>query len=281
MGDTRLLVVYHPDFSALGYPPLQERVAPVFEYIKEQGYLDREGVEVLTPEPADLAVVECVHTRRHVADVDQAGQLEVSLLSTGGVVEASERLAKKTADNAFCFVGAAGHHASAEGFWGFCFINDIGVAAKHLLDEGMVERVAVIDIDPHFGDGTRDILGPDSRVLHVNFHSGYGRRTLDSGPNNFDVGLSHDAADDTFINESGNALYKARDFDPDILFIVFGYDSHIRDYGAFQFTANAFRRFAVTVKEYFPTGVCYVLSGGADIEVGKEAIGGVIDELSK
>ncbi len=275
-----LLVTYHPDFDSGGYPPLKDRVSPCYEHLWEAGYMGRPGVQVLEPRPAPLTAVERVHTRRHIEDVAGSGYLDVSLLSTGGVIEASERLARGGVDYAFCFVGAAGHHASREGFWGFCFINDVAVAGMKLMDEGMVTRAAVVDIDPHYGDGTRDILGPDTRFLHLNFHSAYGRRPAYPGPTNVDVPLPHDAGDDLFMEHAEAALDRAAAFAPDIVYVIFGYDSHVGDYGAFRFSSDAYRRFAGAVRERFDSGVCFVLSGGAEVQNGRESIGAVVDVLS-
>ena len=276
----KLLIVYHDLFAERGYPPLKDRVEPAFQHLKEAGYLDRPGVEVLTPGPAPLELLGRVHTPHHLADVESSGFWETAVLSTGGVVEASVRLIRGEADNAFCFVGAAGHHASREGCWGFCFINDVGVAAMHLLDEGLAGRLAVIDIDPHFGDGTRDILGPEKRVLHINFHSNYGSRGAGMGATNIDAPLPFDAEDDLFIEHAEAGLDRALEFEPDLLYVIFGYDSHIGDYGAFRFSVDAYRRFALAVRERFPRDVCYVLSGGSGVEAGKEAIGEVVGILS-
>jgi acetoin utilization deacetylase AcuC-like enzyme len=275
----KLLVVYHPEFYYQGYPPLKDRVEPVFMHLREQGYLDRPGVGVLEPQPAPSNLVERVHTSRHISNVGSSGYLDVAMLSTGGVVEASRKVISGEADNAFCFVGAAGHHASREGFWGFCFINDVAVAAMHLLDANLAERLAVIDIDPHYGDGTRDILGPEPRVLHVNFHSNGGLRS-EAGPANLDIPLPYDAGDDLFMKHAGAAVDRAREFKPNLLYVVFGYDSHMRDYGAFRFTADAYRRFTLAVRKHFATGVCYVLSGGAEVDVGRETVGALVDILS-
>lgn len=276
----KLLIVYHPLFYELGYPPLKERVGPAFANLDKKGYTSREGVEVRAPTAAPLDLVERVHTPNHVRDVNASGYFEVAMLSTGGVVEASRAVAGGEADNAFCFVGAAGHHASREGYWGFCFINDVGVAVTDLLESGRAGRVAVVDIDPHFGDGTRDILGPESRVLHVNFHSSFSRGRSQTGSVNVDVPLPFDAGDEVFLTHARAALERAAEFDPDLLYVIFGYDSHHEDYGAFRLTLGAYRRFAQEVRGFFPTGVCFVLSGGSGVEVGTEAIDSVIDVLT-
>jgi acetoin utilization deacetylase AcuC-like enzyme len=273
-----VLIAYDRRMHDLGYPPLKERVEPAFRHLQAKGLLTEPGVRVVEPEPIALELVSRVHTPRHISDVEGSGYLEVALLSTGGVLEASRAVVSGEADNAFCFVGAAGHHASREGFWGFCFINDIGVAGCHLLDEGLAERLAIVDIDPHFGDGTRDVFGGDERVLHLNFSGGYGERGA-WGETNVDIALPYDATDDVFIEQAERALEKAVEFDPDILYVVFGYDSHAEDYGAFYLSLDAYPRFAVAVRERFPAGVCYVLSGGAQVEIGKRAIASVVEVL--
>lgn len=276
----RLLVVYHPDFFRLGYPPLKDRVEPIYRGLEERGYLRRSGVDVLEPGPVKAELLAPVHTSRHLSDVEGSGYLEVSLLSTGGVVEAARLVAGDEYEGAFCIVGAAGHHASREGYWGFCFINDVGVAGTTMLEEGLVRKVAIIDIDPHFGDGTRDIFGPESRVLHLNFHSDFGSRGGREGVTNVDISLPYDADDELFMAHAVGAMDRALEFGPDLLFIVFGYDSHRDDYGSFRLTGDAFRRFAVELKSRFPRRVCYVLSGGSGVENGRDAVGSVVDVLS-
>ena len=73
------------------------------------------------------------------------------------------------AENAFCAVRPPGHHATRDEAMGFCFFNNVAVAARHALDVRGLERVAVIDFDVHHGNGTEDILAGDERVLMVSF----------------------------------------------------------------------------------------------------------------
>lgn len=77
---------------------MKDRVEPIFLHLREEGYLERPGVEVVESAPAPLSLVERVHTRHHVEEVGASGSLDVALLSTGGVVEGD-------VDNAFSLVG--------------------------------------------------------------------------------------------------------------------------------------------------------------------------------
>ncbi|MBN2028065.1 MAG: histone deacetylase [Actinobacteria bacterium] len=274
-----LALIYHPDFSLHGYPALRDRVAPAFEELKARGLLDLDTVEVLEAEPADASLVERLHSPSHIQSVINSGYYDVALLSAGSVLQGAVEAAAGGAANSFCFVGAAGHHASHDGFWGFCYLNDVAIAIAYLRDVINIKRFAIVDIDPHFGDGTRDIIGPDPDILHVNFHSGYGM-SREEGPNNLDIILPHDADDDRFLAGVDEALQAVRDFEHGLLFIIFGHDSHSDDYGAFELSDEVYAVFARKVKELFPQRVCYVLSGGANARVARRAIGDVVEVLA-
>jgi acetoin utilization deacetylase AcuC-like enzyme len=278
-GSIELAIVYHPDFTVQGYPVLRDRVGPAFDELRTRGLLGLEKVEVIRPEPADEELTAKVHSESHIRGVVNSGYYEVALLSAGAVIRGSDEVATRRAANSFCFVGAAGHHASHDGFWGFCYLNDVAMAIQHLRDNRYINRFTIIDIDPHFGDGTRDILGPDPEVMHINFHSGYAMGRED-GTNNLDFVLPYDADDEQFLKEVDEALKIALSFGHDLLFVVFGHDNHRDDYGAFELSDGVYSRFARKVKESFPRRVCYVLSGGSNPRVGRKAIGDVVEVLA-
>ena len=275
----KLAVLYHPDFAVHGYPALRDRVAPAFQELKERGLLDSEDVELLEAEPADEKLAQRIHSSSHIRGVINSGYYDIALLSAGSVIQGAVEVAAGGSACSFCFVGAAGHHASSDGFWGFCYLNDVAMAVTYLRDVIKVKRFVIVDIDPHFGDGTRDILGGDPDVLHINFHSGYAMGA-EEGTNNLDIVLPHQADDSRFMVGVDEALQAARGFDHDILFVVFGHDSHSDDYGAFELSDGAYAAFARKLKEFFPSRVCYVLSGGANPRVARRAIGDVIEVLA-
>ncbi len=277
---SRLVIVYHPDFSAHGYPALKARVAPAFDELNARGLLDMAGVRVMEAEPAEEELVARVHADYHVRSVHASGYYEVAMLSAGAVVMGAREVAHGRALRVFCFTGSAGHHASHDGFWGFCYLNDVAIAIEDLRRENPGLRFAILDIDPHFGDGTRDILGEDPETLHLNFFSGYPIGN-EGGRSNVDFALSHSAGDDEFLSEVDRALALARDFAPDLLFIVFGHDNHRDDYGGFALSDGVYSLFAKKVAASFPQGVCYVLSGGSNPDVARRAIGDVVEVLAQ
>jgi acetoin utilization deacetylase AcuC-like enzyme len=72
-------------------------------------------------------------------------------------------------ENAFCAVRPPGHHACRDKAMGFCFFNNVAVAARYALERHGLQRVAMVDFDVHHGNGTEDILAGDPRVLMVSF----------------------------------------------------------------------------------------------------------------
>ena len=138
----------------------------------------------------DLKGVELAHTHHYVAELrDLLQQIEASgepkaldpdtaanpgtwkaaLRAAGAAVAATDAVLDGRAENAFCAVRPPGHHATRDEAMGFCFFNNVAVAARHALDVRGLERVAVIDFDVHHGNGTEDILAGDERVLMVSF----------------------------------------------------------------------------------------------------------------
>ncbi|UZD56472.1 histone deacetylase family protein [Caldimonas aquatica] len=95
--------------------------------------------------------------------------LAAALRSAGAAVAATDAVIDRELDNAFCAVRPPGHHATRDRAMGFCFFNNVAVAARHALDVRRLKRVAVVDFDVHHGNGTEDILAGDDRVLMVSF----------------------------------------------------------------------------------------------------------------
>ncbi|MFX8801556.1 histone deacetylase family protein, partial [Acinetobacter baumannii] len=81
-----------------------------------------------------------------------------ALLAAGAAVQATDLVLDRKATLAFAAVRPPGHHAEPDRTMGFCFFNNIGVAAAHALSRGL-KRVAVLDFDVHYGNGSARMFG--------------------------------------------------------------------------------------------------------------------------
>jgi len=276
---TEVAITYHEDFGARGFSVLKERIRPSFEKLMRSGLVDGDRVQVFRPRPAPLALVESCHTAAHMMNMKDDPYREVAMLSAGSVMMAAEMVARGEARRAFAYTGTAGHHASRGSCWGFCYFNDVAITISRLREMGL-QRFLIVDVDPHFGDGTRDFFGEDRYVLHINMHSGKDE-VHDPEKNNYDIGLSFGAKDERFLSALKSALDLARDFDFQMAFVIFGHDSHQDDYGGFDLSFEAYPKMARMILDAVgDRGLVYVLSGGSCVHVAERVIPDVIAVLA-
>lgn len=92
------------------------------------------------------------------------------LRAAGAALAATDQVLAGTLANAFCAVRPPGHHACRDRAMGFCFVNQVALAARYALLRHGLERVAIVDFDVHHGNGTEHIVAGDARILMVSFY---------------------------------------------------------------------------------------------------------------
>jgi len=117
-----------------------------------------------------LARLEDIAPREGLAHIDPDTYMNPATLpaarrAAGAAALGVDLVMSGAVGNAFCNVRPPGHHAEHAGAMGFCFINNAAVAAAHALSYDGIDRVAVLDFDVHYGNGTRDIFLHDDRVM--------------------------------------------------------------------------------------------------------------------
>ncbi len=161
------------------------------------------------------------------------GTLQAAYRAAGAGVLATDLVMNKQAPTAFCAVRPPGHHAERAKAMGFCFFNNIAVAARHALEAWGLERVAIVDFDVHHGNGTEEILSGDERVLMVGsfqhpFYPYCG--TENPAANMCNVPLKAGTRGDAFREMVEQIwLPRLREFAPQMIFVSAGFDAHYED----------------------------------------------------
>ena len=203
---------------------------------------------------AELAALERAHTTAHVLHLKDLLQglqdsgerraldpdtiacpatWRAALRAAGAAVAATDAVIDGELDNAFCAVRPPGHHATRDAAMGFCFFNNVAVAARHALDVRGLKRVAIVDFDVHHGNGTEDIIAGDERVLMASFfqHPLYpGSGAVPMGTNMVNVPIPPYTRGGE-LREMIEAMWMPRleEFKPQMVFISAGFDAHRED----------------------------------------------------
>lgn len=237
-----------------GHPECPERLDAIEDRLRSAGL----ALERREPTLASLADIELAHDRMYIAglrglsdnlrDEIAAGgpdhaqidpdtsinvfSWEAILRAAGAAVDATDAVMAGELANAFCSVRPPGHHATHRSAMGFCFVNNVAVAAKYALERHGLKRVAIIDFDVHHGNGTEDIVVGDERILMCSFyqHPFFPQGTHLTGTNLVNLPVpAHTRGMD--IRELIDMMWLPRldAHKPQMLFISAGFDAHRDD----------------------------------------------------
>jgi acetoin utilization deacetylase AcuC-like enzyme len=239
----RLPIVFHPHYVAPLRPGHRFPMSK-YGYLREalvaRGLMPATG-GYLAPAPARAALVAAVHAADYVGRVAGARLTaeearRIGLPSTEAVARraflsaAGTLLAARLAleHGLACNAAGGSHHADPAGGAGFCVFNDVGVAARALLDEGRAGRILVLDADVHQGDGTARIFANEPRVLTISLHAArnFPARKARS---DLDIALPDGLGDAAYLGFLGEALAAGAAFAPDLVFYNAGVDPHRDD----------------------------------------------------
>ncbi|WP_448518935.1 histone deacetylase family protein [Rhodoflexus sp.] len=116
------------------------------------------------------------------------------------------------------------HHAFTDRGEGFCLLNDVAVGAHYLLNQGLAQRILIVDLDVHQGNGTAQIFANDSRVFTFSMH-GEKNYPLQKEKSDLDIGLPDGADDQLYLTTLYNMLPRLIDkVQPDFIFYIAGVD---------------------------------------------------------
>ena len=240
-----------------GHPECPERLDAIEDRLLISGLdvaLDRREAPL-----AALSDIELAHGRMHVAalrglsdvlrdeinaggpthaQVDPDTSINVNtwdaaLRAAGAALAATDAVMAGEMETAFCAVRPPGHHACRDKAMGFCFFNNVAIAAKYALERHGLQRVAIVDFDVHHGNGTEDIVAGDQRILMVSFfqHPFYPLDSVHSNASNL-VNVPVPAYTKGMeVREliENSWIPRLEEFQPEMIFISAGFDAHRED----------------------------------------------------
>ena len=240
-----------------GHPECPQRLDAIADRLLASGVGD--ALDQRDAPPAALADIELAHGRMFVAglrglsdglrdqvaaggpahtqiDPDTSINIhtwDAALRAVGLVLAATDAVMAGELENAFCAVRPPGHHASRNEAMGFCFLNNVAIAAKYALQRHGLQRVAIVDFDVHHGNGTEDIVAGDDRILMVSFyqHPFYplgGSRSNAANLVNLPVPAYTRGAEIRAMVESA-WIPRLEAHRPEMIFISAGFDAHRED----------------------------------------------------
>ena len=246
----------HPDCHGHdmgpGHPECPQRLDAINDYLLASGLdvaIERREAPLVAA--SDLAhahssgyvaelreVLEEVESGGRMRSLDpdtavSAGTWRAVQRAAGAAVAATDAVLDGEVENAFCSVRPPGHHATRDETMGFCFFNNVAIAARHALDVRGLERVAIVDFDVHHGNGTEDIIAGDERVLMVSifqdqlypFSGG-----VPKGTNMVNVPVpAYTRGAEVREMIEANWMPRLEAFRPQMIFISAGFDAHRED----------------------------------------------------
>lgn len=300
---SKLPVSYHPATRlhnpGAGHPERPDRIVAVLDALREPMVAAR--IDARQAAPATVEQLLSVHTRAHLdrlialdargggpidADTFLAPRSWESVLASAGVgLDAVTR--GLDAGTAFGATRPPGHHALADRAMGFCFVNNVVVAARHAQTLGK-KQVLIIDWDVHHGNGTQALVERDPSIRYVSMHQypwypGTGAAHERGVGNVFNVPRDPGLPRATYVRDLLAAVDQARDrWVPDLWLISAGFDSLDGDpLGGFTLEPEDMAAWTVAFRERAGNApVVALLEGGYRIDLLAEGVQAVVAALA-
>lgn len=281
-----------------GHPESPERLKAVVQGLKGSGLWSSPKVKLVDPILASPQALELVHERgyvEHVRRLSTRGEpldldtpthsntFELALLAAGGALQASELVARGEVKRVFALLRPPGHHAGRTFGGGFCFFNNLALAVESLKARGF-NRVLILDIDAHHGNGTQDVFYEDPQVLFISFHQD--GRTLYPGTGfvhevgsgsgkgyNVNVPLPPGSSDPEYAAAMEEVFIPLTEqFHPQLLAVSVGFDAHREDpLTGLELSSQAFgwliKKVVEQAEKFCGGRMVLTLEGGYNLEV--------------
>tara|TARA_B100001564_G_scaffold78719_1_gene63116 strand:- start:79 stop:1005 length:927 start_codon:yes stop_codon:yes gene_type:complete len=238
--------------NGINHPERKERINSILDSINQ---IKDIKIKFKDAPLADIKTISLIHPKKYVEqiflNIPNSGLIGVEkepyadtllcpnsknaiLRSCGAGIAAVDELMSKN-ERIFCATRPPGHHAETTKAMGFCFLNNVAIAARYLQSEYKVNKIAIIDFDVHHGNGTQEIFYNDETVLYASSHEfplfpGTGSEEEKGVGNIFNAPLKTGMKGKEFLKVFDQKILKPIDnFQPEIILISAGFDAHRRD----------------------------------------------------
>ena len=238
------------------HPENANRLRAIHERLESEKFYEKLNVQ--SGRPATTAEIQMLHTEKLISEIEFASDRGSNILHTpdcvissqtynaavyavGSVLDAALEVAERRFENAFCAVRPPGHHAEQNYAMGFCFFNNIALAAEFLTKKMGFERVLIFDFDVHHGNGTQHFFEERSDVFFVSIHqdpiscypgTGFSHERGSSAGLGYtlNVPVPSGMSDKEYLQIFfENVKPKLLEFSPDFVLISAGFDAHQDD----------------------------------------------------
>ena len=251
-----MIVYKHNDFllkdNGLNHPERKERIKSILDSINQ---IKDFKINFKDAPLANIEIISLVHPKNYIerifSNIPKTGLVGVEkepyadtmlcpnskkaiLRSCGAGIAAVDDLMREN-ERVFCAIRPPGHHAETSKAMGFCFINNIAVAARYLQNKYKVNKIAIIDFDVHHGNGTQEIFYNDESVAYASSHEyplfpGTGSNDEIGVGNIFNAPLKTGMRSKEFLQIFDQKILRSIDkFKPEVILISAGFDAHTRD----------------------------------------------------
>lgn len=268
------------------HPESPDRLRGMTRKLKEHGLWS----DVISSKAGDIENLKLAHHPDYIDFIRTCGECNLTLdtivhnetydiaaLSAECAVDAALH-SKKNGVPTFALTRPPGHHAGMDFGLGFCYFNNISIAAKKLLQQGD-RRIAIVDIDVHHGNGTEGLFADDPSVLYVSIHqsgvfpgTGHAEFVGRGKGQGFTVNLpiQSGCGDSTFDVAHMDLIGPlVKQFKPDHILVSWGMDSHYRDpLASLSLSSDGQVREAldlIRLAEMCGNRITFMLEGGYDV----------------
>ena len=184
-------VLYTPKYlnhnAGPHHPESPKRLKAIMKELNRSGLFETGRCSLIEPKRASIDDLKLIHKSDYIQLVEKCSasggglldlgdttvspkSFETALFAVGGALEAVNLVMAGRFKKAFALVRPPGHHAGPYYAMGFCIFNNVAIAATHLLKQFNIQRVLILDIDAHHGNGTQEIFYATNRVLYISLH---------------------------------------------------------------------------------------------------------------